>query len=50
MKVFVMYNTYEKVKFINYEHRVTTLKHKKCSFKCNTKLKNNYENENDEEK
>ncbi len=50
MKVFVMYNAYEKAKFKNYEHRATVLKRKKCSFKCNAKLKNNYENENDEEK
>ncbi len=50
MKVFIMCNAYEKAEFKDYEHRATALKRKKCLFKRNTKLKNNYENENDEER
>lgn len=49
IKAFVMCNAHEKAKFTNYKHRATTLRRKKCSFKCNAKLKNKNKNKNNKE-
>ncbi len=50
MKAAIVCDAHGKTIFTDQDHRLTFSKRKKCSFRYNVKLKNNYENEHDIER
>jgi len=45
IKAAIVCDAHDKIVFADYDYRATSSRRKKCSFRCNAKLKNNYENE-----